>query len=383
MKPLSPAIVCLGYNRPASLDRLLRSLSMARYSEAAVTLVISLDHGGDAECLRMAERFDWQAGPKRVLTRTTRAGLRRHVLECGDLTEEFGAIVMLEDDIVVAPGFHQYATEALNFYADITDVAGIALYSHRMSFAANLPFIPLQTGYDAFFLQFPASWGQAWTAAQWRGFRNWLDASDDPRVHPDLPENVRRWPATSWVKTFASYCLHEGRTWVYPYASYTTNFADAGFHVREGSSVYQVPLTLECGGVFRFPRPVATPADYDAHFENRSTFVAEAVGIDPADFECDLYGVKPLGPPRRRYLATSRPTRSSLFATDMVYKPLELNLLYRPAGGDIRIAERGAVHGTAPVLDWRRFAYFFPNQTGVARFAQVAGERLVRRILKR
>ena len=46
MTPLSPAIVCLGYNRPASLARLLRSLAMARYAEPAVPLVISLDHGG-------------------------------------------------------------------------------------------------------------------------------------------------------------------------------------------------------------------------------------------------------------------------------------------------------------------------------------------------
>ena len=78
MNPVTPAIVCLGYNRPASLSRLFRSLAMGSYPEAGVTLVISLDHSGDAECLRLAERFEWQHGPKRVLARTTRAGLRRH-----------------------------------------------------------------------------------------------------------------------------------------------------------------------------------------------------------------------------------------------------------------------------------------------------------------
>jgi hypothetical protein len=383
MTSTTPAIVCLGYNRPASLGRLLQSLTMARYPDTGVALVISLDHSGDAECQRLAERFAWSHGPKRVLTRPMRAGLRQHVLECGDLSEEYGAIIMLEDDIVVAPGFHRYATAALRFYEHAADVAGVALYSHRLSFASNLPFVPLPTEYDAFFLQFPASWGQAWTAAQWKGFRRWLADAGDKQIHPDLPEQVRLWPESSWVKLFASYCRYEGKTWVYPYDSYTTNFADAGFHVREASNVYQVPLTLECGGEPRFPRPFATPADYDPHFENRSAFVAEAVGIDPADFECDLYGVKPLGPARKRYLATTRPSRSSIITTQMIYKPLELNLLYRPEGDDIRVTEAAAVHGSPPPLDWRRFIYFSPNRTGVKRFAQIAGERFIRRIFSR
>lgn len=380
MNTVTPAIVCLGYNRPASLERLLQSLSRADYPGSAVTLVISLDHADDPACLGVAERFEWPAGTKRVLTRDTRAGLRRHVLECGDLVEEHGAIVMLEDDIVVAPGFYRYATAALDFYAEAPDVAGVSLYSHRLSVAAELPFFPLPTGHDAFFLQFPASWGQAWTARQWRGFRDWLGTSEDRPAHPDLPETVRRWPATSWVKSFTSYCLSEGKTWVYPYDSYTTNFADVGFHVARATNVHQVPLTMACNTPSRFPLPGATPADYDAHFENRSAFVAQSLGIDPAEFECDLYGRKPLGAMRRRYLATTRHARGPLISTGMVYKPPELNLLHRPAGDDIRVAGRDAVHGTAPPVDWRRFAYFWPNQTGVKQFSRIAAERLVRRI---
>ena len=377
-----PAVVCLGYNRPASLERLLHSLSRADYANADVTLVISLDHAGDPACLRVAERFEWKAGGKRVLHRGVRAGLRQHVLECGDLVEEHGAIVMLEDDIVVAPGFHRYATAALGFYADVPDVAGISLYSHRLSVAAELPFFPLPTGHDAFLLQFPASWGQAWTARQWRGFRDWLGASGERTAHADLPETVRRWPATSWVKSFTSYCLFERKTWVYPYASYTTNFADVGFHVAAATDVYQVPLTMECGMQPRLPLPGATPADYDAHFENRSAFIAQSLGIDPAEFECDLYGRKPPGAMRRRYLATTRHAREAVMTTGMVYKPPELNLLHRPAGDAIRVAKRDAVDGAAPPLDWRRFAYFWPNQTGVKQFGRIAGERLVRRIFR-
>lgn len=383
MTDLTPAIVCLGYNRPASLGRLLRALGMGSYPESGVTLVVSLDHSGDSECLRVAERFEWRHGPKRLLARTTRAGLRRHVLECGDLTEEYGAIVMLEDDIVVAPGFHRYAAAALQFYGSHASVAGVSLYSHRLSFASHLPFIPLPTEYDAFFLQFPASWGQAWTASQWRGFRAWLAAGGDGRIHPDLPEQVRMWPESSWVKLFASYCRHEGKTWVYPYDSYTTNFADAGFHMTTGTNLFQVPLTMECGTTPRFAIPGSTSADYDHYFENRSAFIARAVGLDCDDFECDLHGAKPLGPARRRYLATTRPARSSILSTEMIYKPLEINLLYRPEGVDIRVAESDAVYGTAPPMDWRRFVYFSPNRTSVKQFASIAGERFVRRVFRR
>jgi hypothetical protein len=62
---------------------------------------------------------------------------------------------------------------------------------------------------------------------------------------------------------------------------------------------------------------------------------------------------------------------------------LELNLVYQPEGGDIRVAESGAVQGTAPGMDWRRFVYFSPNRTSVKQFAQIAGERFVRRVFRR
>ena len=40
---------------------------------------------------------------------------------------------VLEDDIVVSPGYYQYMKQAVEYYKDNADIAGISLYSHKMN----------------------------------------------------------------------------------------------------------------------------------------------------------------------------------------------------------------------------------------------------------
>src|SRR5690606_11898173 len=135
-----PTIIVIGYNRPKSLQRLLTSLSKAHYPEGNIRLVISLDNSGTLEPLRLAEAYDWPYGEKRVIHHEQRLGLRNHVLACGDLTEEYGDVLVLEDDLFVSPYFYEYTARALAFYENEPRVAGISLYSQQFNQTANLPF---------------------------------------------------------------------------------------------------------------------------------------------------------------------------------------------------------------------------------------------------
>ncbi len=52
-------------------------------------------------------------------------------LQCGDLTEKYDAVVVLEDDLVVAEGFMQYVVAAVEAYKNNDEIAGISLYTHK------------------------------------------------------------------------------------------------------------------------------------------------------------------------------------------------------------------------------------------------------------
>src|SRR5688572_10825284 len=102
-KMQKPAIVIPAYNRPASLQRLLDSLRKAEIPHE-VKLVISIDQGGPAGVKQLAENFAWPFGEKKIILHENHLGLKDHILAAGNLSAEYGSIILLEDDLFVSPG---------------------------------------------------------------------------------------------------------------------------------------------------------------------------------------------------------------------------------------------------------------------------------------
>ena len=125
MKSIAVCAVC--YNRKDSLARLLSSLDAACYP-VPVTLIISIDRSDTTVVEEYADGYVWHHGEKRVVKHQENLGLRRHILSIGDRLEEFDAVVVLEDDIYVAPSFYYYAQQCVERFADDMGVAGISLY---------------------------------------------------------------------------------------------------------------------------------------------------------------------------------------------------------------------------------------------------------------
>ncbi|UAW98040.1 hypothetical protein KEM63_14835 [Halopseudomonas nanhaiensis] len=364
MTPATPTIIVVGYNRPDSLTRLLSSLIKGHYPPGNVRLVISLDACDTVEPRRVAEAFDWPFGEKRVLARPDRMGLREHVLSCGDLTEEYGDIIVLEDDLYVSPYFYEYATRALAYYGDDQDIAGISLYSLNFCQTSNLPFMPIDNGNaDVYFLQLAASWGQAWSARHWQEFRRWLAANGNDISRIDnIPPDVRSWPESSWLKLYDAYIIDRNKFFVYPYRALSTNFGDPGQHFTMASSRFQVAVQQQ-SKEHRFVGLEESIAVYDAFCELLPrTFKRQNPRLAEYDFVVNLHAQKTPA----HGLQLTRTAQRGVMSFEFAMKPMELSVLNDLEGEGIALIEsaeldRQAQNSPEAEYGLYRFFYKFPS----------------------
>lgn len=311
-----PAIVAIGYDRPKALACLLDSLRAGAYP-AGTPLIISLDHSDIEAVSELARSFEWPFGPKRIIQHPVNLGLREHVLRCGDLALEYGAVILFEDDLLAAPHAYDYVRQAMDFFATDDRIGGIALYHYLINEFDSLNFRPVADGSDIYFLQVAASWGQAWTAAQWRSFRTWYaDAKDRPITAADqLPRQIEAWKPSSWKKYYIKYLVETGRYFVYPRVSLSTNTAKPGVHMKRAVSIYQTPIDLAADRHWRFLSLEASLALYDVFYEPKPEMLKR---LQPAlqafDFDVDLMGAKPASALHRPLLLSSRPCRKPVLS---------------------------------------------------------------------
>jgi len=357
MNKIQPAVVVVAYNRVAPLQRLLHSLSQARYPEsAAIPLVISIDFSGSQDVKQVAEGFEWAHGPKRVVAHEARLGLRAHVLKCGDLSEEYGAIILLEDDLTVSPAYYDFTLQALEAYAQEPGVSGISLYRNgtnpefkKKKF--EMVFSPVHDGFDNYFVQHVATWGQCWTSLQWREFRKWLALRPEnaPADNSLLPPSIRSWSdSSSWAKLFQLYMIESGTYFVFPRIALSTNWGEAGTNFRSDTSRYQVPLLMELRE-WKFSPLNQSLSIYDVQFEILPACLKRA---NPAlagfDFETDLCAVKEPDRIQKPYVLTSRELEGCnevalTFCATLF--PLEMNVLLPSEGTGIRLVPTSAIAG--------------------------------------
>lgn len=280
-------IVVVAFNRPKSLDRLLKSLDQAIYDRNDVPLIISIDKGDNQEVLNVANKYRWKYGKKIVIYQKENLKLRRHILKCGDYALEYGSIIILEDDLYVSPYFYDYAVKALSFSDRSDRIGGVSLYNHRYNMIASEPFEPMDDKFDNWYFQFASSWGEAWTKKQWQAFITWYNMNPEIEKMANLPQYVKNWPSSSWLKYFIAYLIDKDKYFIYPKKSLSTNFGDAGTHVNSSNTNFQVPLQ-QAKIDYSFSDLKQSSCIYDAYFENvelRNIVAGKVTAVD-------LYGQK-------------------------------------------------------------------------------------------
>ncbi len=265
-------------------------------------------------------------------------------MACGDYALKYGAAIVLEDDLLVDRYFYHYASAAANHYSEDKSVAGVALYGNEYNEYAGLPFRPMANGYSTYPMQVPCSWGQCWTASQWRLFRAWYasTSSDVCEMQPGLPQVVRDWPETSWKKYFAAYLVETNRWFVYPYQSFTTNCSDAGgAHLPAGTSIHQCSLASQARPepVFTFCSIAAPDVAYDAYMEPNGENVFLLLGTSRLETAIDTQGTKSQRDIEgKKFVVTCRSVANPLRKYPRSFRPVEVNFAH-PLGP----SERGGI----------------------------------------
>ncbi len=335
---MNPAVVVSAYNRPQALARLLGSLREAAYPKGVpVRLVLSLDDSDQhPEVAALAESFRWEHGPKQVLRHTRRLGPVGHFTFCGSLSQEYGAIVFLEDDLVVSPVYYAYARQALAYYVSDPAIGGLCLYALWFNGYTQEPFEPLSDETDAFFLQVPYTQGLAFTAGQWSGFQEWRKTA---RPHQPDPRRLHaawaRFRADEWFPWLARYLVASGKYFVFPRVSLATGFGDAGTHFPRSTDFFQAPLQ-RAKQAFCFQPLERSDAVYDSFFEllpERARRLAPS--LRGYDFTVDLYATRAPENIPTPYILTARRCRNPVLSFGRVMRPLEANLEHAVPGQDI------------------------------------------------
>lgn len=327
----SIALVAVGYNRPNSIEQLILSLLRAEYGNDKVDLVISLDKGQrQQEIVSVAEKLKWPHGEKIIRVFSKRQGLRSHIIQCGDLTAKYDAVVVLEDDLMVAPHFYSYVKQAVGQYANDDHIAGISLYKHQTHPGVNRPFEPAHNGFDVYMQQFAMSWGQCWTTRMWRQFRTWYSENEgmDLSEGDILPKYVSHWNKQSWLKYYMRYIVEKDRYFIYPYFSLTTNVSDVGEHCRMPNNDFQV--VLEEGDMqYRFPN-FSKSVKYDVFFER--------IGLDvfpelKGKKLLDMYGNRANYADADYLISTQTLPYKIVRTIQLRYRPVEMNCIM-PSDGE-------------------------------------------------
>ena len=335
-------VVVVGYNRPMALKRLLNSISNAIY-EQSCDLVISLDYWENQEKLiKIGKEFNWINGKKEIRAFRESQGLKKHILKCGDLTNKYDAVIVLEDDLLVAESYFQYVCEAVEYYKNNDKIAGISLYTHRTNPGNGRPFEAQNNGKDVFFMQYAMSWGQCWTRQMWKHFRDWYDKN--PIIEKDgvIPDYVVDWNEQSWLKYYIRYTAENSLYFVYPYFSLTTNSTEVGEHNMQNSSAYQVPLVYGFNKEYRFAS-LLEGIKYDSYFER--ILDENDKHNEEKKILLDLYGMRKVYLNADVLISTQKLNYKILDQIELKYRPHEVNWFYHECGYgifvyDLRIKEK-------------------------------------------
>jgi len=339
-RTVPPAIVIMAHDRPTEFARLLASTRRAEIAPDT-ELVLSIDQGGlrSDEVMSIADEFRWPHGRVSRVAHD-RIGLVEHFHRCGDLSLDLGAIVLLEDDLIVGPGFHRWASTALDHAAHDARIAGVGLATPFFDGYRHLPFEPIADGFDGVYLQVPWYDGMAWTSSMWQAYRDTPTERSTP-IHASLATLN----ADEWFPDAVRYLVASGRFHLLPREAHATNSGAPGAHFDDQTDYFQTPLCVRAPRSWRLASLDDSLAVYDDHLEPTADVVRRLVpDLSQADLTVDLLGVRDLEAVSAPLVLTTRPVdqhagrEAPQRSWGASLHPLVANLIHDVAGTDIHLA---------------------------------------------
>lgn len=162
---LAPIILFV-YNRPEHVHRSIESLlrnELAAQSELFIYADAAKDEAAESAVTEVRQYIKGIKGFKSVhiTERERNWGLANNVIDgVTTLVNQYGRVIVLEDDLIVAPYFLQFMNDALETYKDSQEVGHIQAcdFTHD-------PSLP-----DTFLIKWTGSWGWATWDRAWKNF---------------------------------------------------------------------------------------------------------------------------------------------------------------------------------------------------------------------
>lgn len=367
------AIVAVAYNRVDSLSRLLSSLEKANYGNERPTLIISIDKSNTNIVEKFADDYHWPFGEKVVRKHIHNLGLRAHMMSLGEWFERYEVLIVLEDDIIVAPDFYNFTRQASDLYYGKECIAGLSLYSFAMNYQTGIPFTPARSEYDVYLMNCAMSWGEVWMKPQWQAFYDWYLSHQNFHQENHLPERICNWKK-SWLKYHTRYCIESNKYFIHPYVALSSNFGDAGTH-NDGVKINCYQVVMQMGAKkYLFPEHLSDLVKYDGFFENKALY--KKLGLTEEEVCIDICGMKRNRESRRYWLTTSILDYKILKSYGLSYRPIEMNILFDYPGSTIFLYDTTVVQRNTVASNNDVFLYYRYQQDSLS-FINSYGRRLV------
>ena len=345
---------------------MLKSLEGAEYPVGKIPLIFKTHEGVAAEVWSFVNNYEWLKGPKHCVKDPEALGLDKNLLSCGDFTEQFEAVIVLEDDTVVSPQFYTYTLTAINQQGSQDRLGQISLYRYHYHPILGIPHHLIDDPFDGFYLQKTSTRGQVFTKQQWSGFKSWLKAL--PNTDSRLPDYIKKYGPSNWEYLHNWYLIHQNLYTLYPKLSLASNQGPMGTHHSNSidSGFFQVPIRLR-QTKYQLPSFEESQLCYDAFFEwLPEKFISSSDGaLSPDQFDMDLYGCKPMECLQKEMMYTVKTSNSPIKQFGDGLKPIEINLITDNKGRDISLAKKESIVKKTKTDLYRRAKQYFGNNSDV------------------
>ncbi len=175
------------YNRPDHLRETLKALEQNELAIESELYVFADGPKADAdnillnriEEVRKIIRQNWGFKSIHINEKDANTGLANSVIAgVTELVNQFGKVIVLEDDLVTAHGFLKYMNDALVLYANEPKVMQISGYQFPIKFPKDTP--------ETFFLPLTTSWGWATWKRAWDYFDSNANGWEELKINKVL-----------------------------------------------------------------------------------------------------------------------------------------------------------------------------------------------------
>ena len=284
MQNLAP-IALFVYNRPQHTERTVKFLKQNEFAAESRLFIFSdgaktpADEEKVNEVREFIQTIDGFKSVE-ILASKTNLGLANSVIAgVSKLTNDYGQVIVFEDDLISSPYTLTYFNEALNRYRDEPKVMHIGAYMYVLD-DKNLP--------ESFFYRAATSWGWATWERAWQHFEPNIDTLIEQFDHKKKHEfaiegtmnfwkqmqDFKRGKNNSWaIRWYASIFLKQGLT-LNPSQSLVNNIGHDGTGVHSGmNDIYNVIINPK--PITNFPIVVAENA---AAYAAIKTFLSNRKG---------------------------------------------------------------------------------------------------------